>query len=86
MNYSFSFIKIFLISIFLLNNPLAADNKNEPFAEEGTEFWICFQQNFKDSKRPSQDKKLHLELFISSNYDTKVKVEIKKFNYIKEVS
>ncbi|MCU0424570.1 MAG: IgGFc-binding protein [Candidatus Kapabacteria bacterium] len=49
---------------------------------EGREFWVCFQKNglesdpAKRNSRSAQKEQLFLELFITSNEDTKYKVEI----------
>lgn len=49
---------------------------------EGRDFWLCFQKNglepepAKRNSRDAQKNQLFLELFITSNEDTKVRVEI----------
>ncbi len=45
---------------------------------EGTEFWLCFQKNFKDAKGDS----LYLELFISGNEDASVVIEIDGLKFV----
>lgn len=41
----------------------------------GKEFWLCFQRNYKETGNTSSDK-LYLELFITGDYDARVKIEI----------
>ncbi|MBD1207295.1 MAG: IgGFc-binding protein [Ignavibacteria bacterium] len=49
---------------------------------EGRDFWVCFQKNDNESKRDPRTGKLpqlnqlFLELFITSNEDTRVRIEI----------
>jgi hypothetical protein len=52
---------------------------------EGTEFWLCFEKNYKEPKPPNPPNPLHLELFITSDNDAKVKIEIKGINFKQEV-
>jgi hypothetical protein len=46
---------------------------------EGQEFWLCFMQNYKSDE--SDKSALLLELFITSEFNTKVNIEIKALNY-----
>lgn len=50
---------------------------------EGKEFWVCFMKNFREGQQTnSQGKdKLKLQLFITSNYDAQVKVEITEIGF-----
>jgi len=48
---------------------------------EGKEFWLCFERNFKNSRIPNAQTRLHLELFITSDVDTKVTIEIDGIGY-----
>ena len=48
---------------------------------EGKEFWVCFERNFKNDKVPNPQTRLHLELFITSDVDTKVKIVIDGIGY-----
>lgn len=64
----------------LLNKELL---KKQPV---GTEFWLTFMQNYKDDKNPRNTKnKLLLELFLTSDFDANVVIEIEAINYRKEV-
>ncbi|TAL67342.1 MAG: hypothetical protein EPN82_15335 [Bacteroidetes bacterium] len=51
---------------------------------EGTEFWLCFMQNFEESDKTSNSNVLLLELFITGSYDTKVRIEIDGLNFRKD--
>lgn len=48
---------------------------------EDTEFWLCFQKNF----RKDRNDTLVLELFISGNNDASVTIEIKGLNFVHNV-
>ena len=52
---------------------------------EGREFFLCFMMNFREELQGSQQKPLELQLFITSDFDTKVKIEFKKGNYSQEI-
>jgi adhesin/invasin len=65
-----------------------AESSSEVKTTEGTEFWLCFQRNFKDftdtnTKNPDD---LSLELYIISNKNTKVRLDIKALGYYTEIS
>jgi hypothetical protein len=51
---------------------------------EGTEFWLCFERNFKNDRVASAQTRLYLELFITSDEDAMVKIEIKGIGYKKK--
>ena len=50
---------------------------------EGTDFWLCFQRNFKDPKTPTAQTELHLELFLTGDADAKVNISIDGIGYNK---
>ena len=54
---------------------------------EGTEFWLCFQRNYKDAaaQTPKSKNDLRLELFLTSSVDSKVSVEIDGLGFRREV-
>lgn len=53
---------------------------------DGTEFWLCFMRNHNDSPNPNDaSTKLVLELFLTSDYDSKAKIEIKALNFSTEI-
>ncbi|MBK9248738.1 MAG: IgGFc-binding protein [Ignavibacteria bacterium] len=56
---------------------------------EGTEFWLCFQRNFKDTppnQAPTKSSNdLFLELFITGSNDSKVSIEIDGLGFRREI-
>lgn len=56
---------------------------------EGTEFWLCFQRNFKDTPANQAATKssndLFLELFITGSTDSKVSIEIDGLGFRREI-
>lgn len=49
---------------------------------EGTDFWLCFMRNHNDAEEGKKETApLDLKLFITSNYDANVTIEIKSINY-----
>jgi hypothetical protein len=75
-------------SYFLLNSQKSADSINVKIPDTtskdkqkllknpvGQEFWLCFQRNYKETGNSASDK-LYLELFITGDFDAKVKIEI----------
>lgn len=50
---------------------------------EGTEFWMCFMNNFRDQADNTRARAqgLKLQLFITSSYDAKVTIEIDGIGY-----
>jgi hypothetical protein len=54
---------------------------------EGTEFWLCFQRNYKDSPQGAAKSKndLRLELFLTGSADSKVSVEIDGLGFRREL-
>jgi hypothetical protein len=59
--------------------------KNDPKIRyknpEGTEFWLCFEKNFREPKGPANADSLFLELFISSNQDASVSIDIEGIGF-----
>lgn len=51
---------------------------------EGTEFWLCFMKNFKDDEK-FHNNDLMLELFITSDKNSEVEIEIRNIGYYKKV-
>jgi IgGFc binding protein len=74
LKYSILFI-LTLLSVGLVPTGL--------LAQEGIEFWICFQQNFREPKIQSNSTSIKLELFITSDYDAKVTIDIEGIEYNK---
>ncbi len=49
---------------------------------EGREFWLCFMKNFRSSEdRQNKQAALKLQLFLTSSYDAKVRIEIDEIGY-----
>lgn len=82
------FLLLWSISPFMLSAQQGAVNVREK-TTEGTEFWLCFQRNFKDTPgTPSSAKNsndLHLELFITGSNDSKVSIEIDGLGFRREI-
>jgi hypothetical protein len=87
-------ILILLINLSFLNaqneqvDTLQSRNKlNEKLSlknPEGQEFWLCFMQNYKSTDN-NKDNSLMLELFITSEEDANVTIELKALNYTKKI-
>lgn len=52
---------------------------------EGTEFWLCFEKNFKEDENKTRKDTLYLELFISGVKDASVTVEIDGLKFVKNI-
>lgn len=51
---------------------------------EGREFWICFMKNFREAGKNDQAGRqggLRLQLFVTSSYDAKVRIQIEGIEY-----
>ena len=50
---------------------------------EGKEFWLCFMKNFRagETRRQNRPKALRLQLFITSSYNARVKIDIEEIGY-----
>ena len=61
----------------------AQDESSQPLNSEGTEFWICFQKNYRDYDQQTRKRSdsLILELFITSNQNANVRIEIEGIGY-----
>ncbi len=61
----------------------AQDESFKPLNSEGTEFWICFQKNYRDFDQQTRKRSdsLSLELFITSNQNANVRIEIEGIGY-----
>lgn len=82
---------IFLLSLFVGSSLQAQENvergrKLRVKNPEGTEFWLCFERNYKEPKSPSASDALILELFITGNKDANVKIEIEGIGYRKSIT
>lgn len=83
------FIMLFIASLLLCAElPALSQNSNEKISAkspEGTEFWLCFMKNFKDEDENLHNNVLMLELFITSDKDANVLIEIKNIGYKKSL-
>ncbi len=57
------------------------DTKNP----DGTEFWLCFMRNHNEVPNPDERTRLTLQLFITSDKDANVLVEIKNIGFKEKV-
>ncbi|MDC1068799.1 IgGFc-binding protein [Candidatus Kapabacteria bacterium] len=86
-------MKLFIITILLsinifcqeVDQKILDDLKSEAIQKivknpDGKEFWLCFMRNHTDSPTPNESTKLTLKLFITSDYDANVTIEIKALN------
>jgi len=85
-------IVLFLFISFILTPQLFAQSGAVNIREkttEGTEFWLCFQRNFKDTpSTPTSSKSsndLFLELYITGSSDSKVSIEIDGLGFRREI-
>ncbi len=80
----FLFSATFSLSAF--GQKMGAVNIREK-TTEGTEFWLCFQRNYKDLPlgTPKSKNDLRLELFLTGSADSKVSVEIDGLGFRREL-
>ncbi|MBI3258383.1 MAG: IgGFc-binding protein [Ignavibacteriae bacterium] len=80
------FLAIVLSIVFLNQELIAATNSPEK-TNEGKEFWLCFQRNYKDSPMGTVKSKndLILQLFLAGNKESNVVIEIDGINFRREV-
>jgi len=80
-----------LILLLFISNSLIADDfdidldKFSLKSPEGQEFWICFMRNHNDPDKVTENTQLHLELFITSEKDANIIIEIKALNFKENV-
>jgi hypothetical protein len=83
IDYIVSCILFFIVSSACLQSQedsARIQNKNLRMKNpEGTEFWLCFEKNYRDTKTPSDS--LMLELFITGDVSSNVNIEIDGINY-----
>ena len=81
---------IFIILLFISNSLIADDfdidlDKFNLKSPEGQEFWICFMRNHNDPDKVTENTQLHLELFITSDKDANITIEIKALNFKEKI-
>jgi hypothetical protein len=83
--------KIVMLFVLLLSCSIPSLSQEPEIAKDkrikmknpvGQEFWLCFQRNFKEQNTNVESNDLDLELFITSDYDAKVKIEIDSLHFI----
>lgn len=79
-----------LAFIYLTNFVYSQTSKDSVLTEkrpEGTEFWLCFMRNHNDAdpKNPSAVSPLDLKLFLTSDFDANITIEIKSIRYKENV-
>ena len=53
---------------------------------EGREFWLCFMKNFRSQNgRQNRQANLKLQLFLTSSFNARVKIEIEEIGYENEI-
>jgi len=78
----------FLVTLFLLSS-IFANSQDFEGAElkkpEGTEFWLCFMKNHNDINPQDPNNALHLELFVTSNFDANVRIRVKSIGFDEKI-
>ncbi len=74
---------LIVILILLFSIPALPQDRMEQLIKnpEGTEFWLCFMRNYKDTQSRNQKNNLQLELFITANEDAEVFIEVTSIGY-----
>ncbi|MES2766024.1 MAG: IgGFc-binding protein [Bacteroidota bacterium] len=83
------FIAVIIIAAFLKGMVVSAQIQPQTRAvlknSEGTEFWLCFQKNYRDNSAAKDNSDpLDLELFITGDHDANVSVEIEGIGFKKD--
>lgn len=79
-------MRTLLVSMFLLvlSTSLWAQQFPTGMNSEGREFWLCFMKNFREAGKNDQAGRqggLRLQLFVTSSYDAKVRIQIEGIEY-----
>lgn len=79
-------MRTLLVSMFLLvlSTSLWAQQYPTGMNSEGREFWLCFMKNFREAGKNDQAGRqggLRLQLFVTSSYDAKVRIQIEGIEY-----
>lgn len=89
----YSIIGLIIIYFFSINTNIYSQTKTTVVNRknlglqnpEGKEFWLCFQNNYKEIKNQSSANELNLELFITGEYDANVVIEIEDLRFTKKI-
>lgn len=82
MRLSKGFVFLILSFFFIYNIHAQELIKTTPLILEGKEFWVAFEQNFKDPPENDSLNNIHLYFTITSSKDTKVRIEIPGINFV----
>lgn len=79
-------MRVLLVAIVLLAFTATSWAQQYPSGmnSEGREFWLCFMKNFREAGKNDQAGRqggLRLQLFITSSYDAKVRIQIEGIEY-----
>jgi hypothetical protein len=81
-----------IIIVIILSTTLYSQSKEEDKKvildkknPDGTEFWLCFMRNHNETPNPDERTRLTLQLFITSDFDANVVVEIKNIGFKEKV-
>ena len=67
---------IFFLILIFTNFSFAQEFTEEAKGPQGKEFWIAFMKNHNDPERMTRETMLNLELFITSEKDAEVRIDI----------
>jgi hypothetical protein len=79
-------MRTLLVSMLLMVLSTSAWAQQAPTGmnSEGREFWLCFMKNFREAGKNDQAGRqggLRLQLFVTSSYDAKVRIQIEGIEY-----
>ena len=92
MKYKFILILTFLFySSFCYSQIDSSEQSQKRFKEivnnpEGTEFWLCFPQNYSEPKTDKDLYELTLELFFTANTDSEITIQVEGIGYKKKIN
>ncbi len=83
-------MRYFFIIILFFNISFSQDfdidfDKYMLKSPEGQEFWICYMRNHNDPDKVTDNTRLHLELFITSDKDANIIIEIKALKFKEKI-
>jgi hypothetical protein len=82
MRLTKSYIFLFLSFFFICYIHAQEHIKTTPLILEGKDFWVAFEQNFKDPPDNDTINNIKLYFTITSSKDAKVKIEIPGLNFV----
>lgn len=94
--FTISILVLGLILLSIITTEASAQDEREGLrfrrqrsnTSEGTEFYLCFQRNYRDSRQSQRDTKseISLELFITSSVEAHVEIEIKELAFRRKIT